>query len=198
MTTDKFALGYMKHIYGPLFKENFEKINSVLEVGTAAGDSLLEWRARFPNATIYGVDVNTVTTKDPDTSRLVFVGNVDAYSLSTVERLRELNPNGYDIIIDDGSHAAQHQEFFVEHYLGLLSDTGILIVEDIIFAGVTNKLLDKIDSTAYTVEVHDMRNKQLDAALNARWQTGLDVIVASKKARVMPTTKQTVKKVEGL
>jgi predicted O-methyltransferase YrrM len=198
MTTDKFALGYMKHIYGPLFKENFEKVTSVLEVGTAAGDSLLEWRVRFPNATIYGVDVNAVTTKDPDTSRLVFIGNVNAYSTETVERLRELNPGGYDVLIDDGSHSAEHQQFFVDNYLSLLSDTGILIVEDIIFPGVTASLVDKIDTAQYNVEVHDMRNKQLDAALNARWQTGLDVLVVSKKPKVVTPVKQTTKKVEGL
>jgi predicted O-methyltransferase YrrM len=198
MTTDKFALGYMKHIYGPLFKEIANKVNSVLEVGTAEGDSLLEWRARFPNATVYGVDVNAVTTKDPDTSRLVFIGNVDAYSLSTVDRLRELNPGGYDVLIDDGSHSAEHQQFFVENYLSLLSDTGVFIVEDIIFPGVTSSLVDKIDTTQYNVEVHDMRNKQLDAGLNARWQTGLDVLVVSKKPPVITPVKQNTKKVEGL
>ena len=78
MTTDKFALGYMKHIYGPMFKDTADSITSVLEVGTAEGDSLLEWRARFSNATVYGVDVHAVTTKDPDTSRFVFIGNVNA------------------------------------------------------------------------------------------------------------------------
>jgi len=203
MTTDKFVLGYMKHIYGPLFKEKGDKITSVLEVGTAAGDSLLEWRSQLPNATVYGVDMFEVTTKDPDKSRLVFIGNVNAYSADTVTQLKELRPEGYDLIIDDGSHSREHQLFFTEHYLDLLSETGVLIVEDIIFQGVVGELLDKVDKSKYTCEVYDMRNKQLDPALNARWQTGLDVLVVTKIAPVItpevtePVVTPTKKKVVG-
>lgn len=198
MTTDKFALGYMLHIYEPLFAERRDTIKTVLEVGALHGESLLEWRRQLPGATIYGLDINQVDTRDPNKSNFVFIGGTNAYIPETVKRLKELNPSGYDLIIDDGSHTAEHQEFFVDNYLDLLSDTGILIVEDIIYTGVTAYLLEKIDTSKYNVEVYDMRNKQLDPVLNSRWKTGLDVIVAYKKAQPTQTTKQVTKKAEGI
>jgi hypothetical protein len=33
--------------------------------------------------------------------------------------------------MDDGSHHLEHQKFFIEHYSKLLTDDGMLVVEDI-------------------------------------------------------------------
>jgi hypothetical protein len=37
----------------------------------------------------------------------------------------------FDILIDDGPHTLDSMIFFVKHYLPLLNETGILVVEDI-------------------------------------------------------------------
>jgi predicted O-methyltransferase YrrM len=181
MTTDKYALGYMKHIYNPLFSKTAEEISSVLEIGVNQGESILEWRNQFPNAKIYGVDINTTPLTTSTVEGILILESTDAYSTKTVENLRFISPSGYDIIIDDGSHAANHQEFFVAHYLDLLSENGTLIVEDIIYPGVTQTLINKIDPNKYDVSVYDMRSKQLDPTLNERWKSGLDVVVVTKR-----------------
>lgn len=54
----------------------------------------------------------------------------DAYSVEMVAKLK-LSHDGFDIIIDDGSHKQGDQEFFIENYKELLTDGGILICEDV-------------------------------------------------------------------
>jgi hypothetical protein len=55
VTTDKIESGYMAR-----YDERFTNLNptAVLELGVLNGDSLNEWRARWPDAFIAGVDLN--------------------------------------------------------------------------------------------------------------------------------------------
>ena len=55
----------------------------------------------------------------------------DAYKISTIEMLKNKHPDGFDIIIDDGTHLEKHQRFFLEEYGGLLTVDGKLVCEDV-------------------------------------------------------------------
>lgn len=96
--TDKAAHGYL-----PIYDRYLEgrDIRSVLEIGVYEGKSLRMWQERFPEARIYGLDV------DPGCSRWgrdgieVFSGSQD--DPEVIADLIEA-AGGFDLVIDDGSH----------------------------------------------------------------------------------------------
>ena len=55
----------------------------------------------------------------------------DGYHKSTIEMLKTEHPEGFDIIIDDGTHRPDHQLFFLENYGELLTEGGKLVCEDV-------------------------------------------------------------------
>lgn len=121
--------GYL-HSYYEVYDVHFSRLKAtaknVLEIGTYAGDSLLVWRDYFLNANIYGVD-NYFQPRFSKENRITF-NLLDAYSVDSVKKLSRK----YDVIIDDGPHTLESQIFFVENYLPLLSENGVMVIEDIL------------------------------------------------------------------
>jgi hypothetical protein len=79
----------------------------MLEIGVAGGGSLDLWRSYFGSkARIIGIDNNPDCKRFESTGTRVFIGNQgDTAFLKRVAA--EIGP--IDILIDDGSHAYQHQ-----------------------------------------------------------------------------------------
>ncbi len=69
----------------------------------------------------------------------------DAYTLETVEMLKREYPDGFDIIIDDGTHKAPDQRFFFEHYGQLLTEDGQLVCEDVIDVQFFKEACDELN-----------------------------------------------------
>jgi len=59
----------------------------------------------------------------------------------------------FDIIIDDGSHAWHHQEFFFKNYDQLLSDKGMMYYEDIHVSTVNNLMSLKDQLKLYILDL---------------------------------------------
>jgi len=78
---------------------------------------------------LVGLDIITYTGTLNEKSKF---HKIDAYKDSTVEMLKSEYPDGFDIIIDDGTHSPEHQRFFLEFYTELLTEGGKLICEDVI------------------------------------------------------------------
>ncbi len=122
------------HSYADVYEEYFGPIKksakNILEIGIYKGGSILTWYEYFTNADIIGVDVNPtlVATAFPNEDNRVTLVYKNAYSEKTVEFLSHRR---YDVIIDDGPHSLESMIFFVKNYTNLLSDEGIIIVEDI-------------------------------------------------------------------
>lgn len=105
-----------------------DKLN-ILEIGIFNGDSLKLWEDFFPNANIYGLDIN-------DHSIYTYSDRVDkyimnAYSESTINFLKSKNLT-FDIIIDDGPHTIESQNYCCKNYKHLLNKNGLLVIEDVI------------------------------------------------------------------
>lgn len=110
-------------------------INSVLEIGTARGGTLYIWSRLF-DATIVAVDINFMDRED-------FLGNIDRdNSLSLIEgdshsdnvfsEVKEACPErGFDMIYIDGDHSYHGAKEDFEVYRDFLSDTGIVVFDDI-------------------------------------------------------------------
>lgn len=184
--TDKFNLGYVDTFYQNHFESRQTTTQTVLEVGIYGGDSILLWHDYFPNAKVYGLDIeprpNRIEFHNPS-ERLVLMDQVDAYSPQTIETLKQMEPSGFDIVIDDGPHTLDSMIFYVMNYLPLVKKGGIFVLEDIIDLSWTPILCQLADLTLQNFAPHskrfkyDMRGKQKTQFLYKHWMKGLDVLV---------------------
>jgi hypothetical protein len=101
----------------------------LLEIGVAHGGSLQLWRKYFgPDAVIWGVDVNRQCRAIDDPDVVIRIGSqADPNFLMDV--VREMG--GVDIVLDDGSHLAEHQRASFKVLYPLLTDGGLYVVEDL-------------------------------------------------------------------
>lgn len=124
--TDKNEHGYIKHYqqYLP------DTCRSLLEIGAARGASALMWRDYYPDCDIHLLDLFL----NPDFVSVkwcrehFFVPHQgDQGSLKVLVSIQEQ----FDVIIDDGSHRADHQLISFKHlFFNNLVSGGIYAIED--------------------------------------------------------------------
>jgi hypothetical protein len=68
---------------------------------------------------------------------------VDAYTPELIN-LFKASGKKFDMIVDDGPHTLESMLFFIKHYSALLTDDGILVVEDIPEYEWTQKMLQEL------------------------------------------------------
>ena len=184
--TDKFLLGYVHDFYAEHFDPIKDKVKSVMEIGIGyapGGDSILLWHEFFSNAKIYGLDIKTRPDRPEfqiDQPRIKLFSETDAYTEKMVYVMSNLEPDGYDIFIDDGPHTFDTMAFAIKHYLPLVKSGGIFVIEDIVDPSWTPKLCEMINPTVGDVKIYDMRNRQRHNFWLETWKNGLDVIVVQK------------------
>ena len=175
--TDKFSLGYVNEIYDDLFVHIADSVGNVLEIGIQYGPSLKLWRDFFPNAQIYGVDIEKLVDFSNEERIITYYG--DAYTKIFANSFED---EKFDIVIDDGPHTYESMVFFIQNYLSKVKPGGYLVVEDIVDCNWTPKLLEIIDNELATnIIVYEMKGKQTTPELLSRWSNGLDVIVIQRK-----------------
>ncbi len=127
--------GRLVHKYGPVYALILHTLYNVvqrplkiLEVGVATGASLVNWSEIEFVDRVVGIDPGM----DPcvEFNKKIDYTKHDGYNHTTIEYLKNKYTN-FDLIIDDGSHEWEHQQFFLENYYNLLSEQGILLCEDV-------------------------------------------------------------------
>jgi len=132
--TDKNTVHSYLPLYQTLLSSKCDTARNVLEVGIHMGGSIKLWSEFFKNATIYGVDVSNEShvcheIKNKENIRLLT--ETDAYDQNVVKtHFLEKNIK-FDFVLDDGPHTLESQIKFIQLYLPLLAEDGILIVEDV-------------------------------------------------------------------
>lgn len=124
--TDKAHIGhnYLKH-YDRIFTPIRDQHLILLEIGVWEAASLRMWKEYFPNAEIVGIDIEDKShyKEDRITTMVRDQSNVD--DLLDVTQTFDLN-----IIIDDGSHEAEHQILSFNTLFPYLKPDGYYIIED--------------------------------------------------------------------
>jgi len=146
----------VKHNYTPyyynLFKRMRNKVKKVVELGVGVpermqhcrfyhlGASLYMWRDFFPNAMVYGIDVQP-SAIFYDERIHCFLG--DERKEKTWKRVIKKAGSDIDIFIDDGSHQKEDQIFVAKTVMPMLDKNVIYIIEDVKFpTKITNALSD--------------------------------------------------------
>src|SRR5687767_6114010 len=94
--------------YGFFFDdERRHQVRSVLELGVKRGASLRVWEEYFPQAKIFGVELDPTFARCASPRSQIFIGNqTDPTVLSRVAAAADFS---FDLIIDDGSHMSDDQ-----------------------------------------------------------------------------------------
>jgi hypothetical protein len=127
--TDKIKLRYLEE-YDPVLAPWVDKDVKLLEIGVDRGGSLKLWHDYFARATIVGIDRKLPQHFEYAERILLFQGNQkDRSFLSQVANTTA--PEGFDIIIDDGSHIGEAtQNTFWHLFDHHLKPGGLYAIED--------------------------------------------------------------------
>jgi hypothetical protein len=130
--------------YSEIFKNIRNNVKTVLEIGIGSvengqmggivylgyktGNSLKCWSEYFVNAKIYGIDIFEHTELNCEKIQTIVA---DQSSEKDLFNALQIIDSKLDIIIDDGSHLAEHQVFSFIFLNKYLSENGLYIIEDI-------------------------------------------------------------------
>jgi cephalosporin hydroxylase len=132
--TDKNTTHSYLPLYQKLLISKKETAKNVLEVGICHGGSIKLWNDFFTNATIYGLDImniNNVWENIKNKEQIILHTSKDAYN-EDFFIANFLNTNiKCDFMLDDGPHTLESMKQFIKLYSQIMTDDGILIVEDV-------------------------------------------------------------------
>ena len=156
--TDKNTWHSYTSIYESVLIPYVNQKVKLLEIGVENGASSLLWQELLPLSQLYLVDVqDIIKTRDRlDSNRYKFY-KMNAFSDDAVNILKSDNPDGFDIIIEDGPHTIESQIICIEKYLPLLRKNGILVMEDVQNISYIDILKSKVPSD-YQSEYVDLRH----------------------------------------
>ena len=130
--TDKNTSHSYLPVYDLLLSSIKNTAKNVLEIGVDQGGSIKLWYDYFPNATIYGCDINDGIKIDSikNNDRIILNLKDNAYTQKYVNHFIN-NKIKFDLIVDDGPHTLESMILCIHLYSPLLTENGILIIEDI-------------------------------------------------------------------
>lgn len=129
--TDKNTVHSYLPLYELLLKNKKNTCKNVIEVGIIEGGSIKLWHDYFPNATIYGCDIRDETVvwdEIKNNNRIKLFSSTNAYDPLFINQIKDIQ---FDFALDDGSHTLDTMIQFINMYLPLMNEDGILIIEDI-------------------------------------------------------------------
>lgn len=115
-------------------------IKNLLEIGIglsneAPGSSLKSWKELYPNANIYGADINKSVLFEEDRIKTFYTNQLSRFDL--LEFKKNLNNTKFDVIIDDGLHTYEANINTFETLFSLLEKKGFYFIEDIIYPNLS-------------------------------------------------------------
>jgi hypothetical protein len=118
--------------YFDIYERHFHRFRDrpirMLEIGVHGGGSLEMWRAYFhPESRIVGIDINPDCARHAHDNIDVHIGSQDdvAFLTGIADRY-----DGFDIVLDDGSHVNSHVITTFETLYGRVAEDGVYLIED--------------------------------------------------------------------
>lgn len=132
--TDKNTVHSYLPLYQKLFIGKKTTAKKVLEVGINNGGSIKLWSDFFTNAVVYGLDSMNITDvwgEIKDKENIKLLTSVDAYNEEYFNSTFSNVDIKFDVLLDDGLRTLENMRQFIKLYSQIMSDDGILIVEDV-------------------------------------------------------------------
>ena len=137
--TDKNTTHSYIDLYQQLLVSKKETAKNILEIGIGDfgpknGGSILLWKNFFTNAIIYAIDIlpnDRVMDQLFNDNRIILFTSTDGYNNDFFTN-NFLNKNiKFDFMLDDGPHTLESMQQFIKLYSQIMTDNGILIIEDV-------------------------------------------------------------------
>jgi len=140
--TDKWGKHHFTPFYYDLFRNNSKrrKVKKVLEIGVAEGAGLFMFRDFFPNATIYGAEIDQVRVDKLQGLDRIQVFKCDQSSKPDLIILFSEVGFDIDLIIDDGSHKPEDQVFTCLSTLLFLKRGAVYVIEDVADESIADEI----------------------------------------------------------
>jgi SAM-dependent methyltransferase len=116
-------------VYEPLFEPMREDSIRFFEIGILTGLSHLMWRNYFPHAEVYGIDLKDYSKVAAKDGIQTFVA--DQSNRNDLLGFLEFSGGNFDVILDDGGHAMDHQQVSLAYLFPHVKPGGLYIIEDV-------------------------------------------------------------------
>ena len=138
--TDKIGKHNYLPVYYDLFKDRRNEVRKVLEIGVGEGAGLFMFRDFFPNACIYGAEIDDERVKKLQHLDSIAVVKCDQSKEDDLTRLIEWIGSDIDLVIDDGSHKPEDQLYTCKQIFPSLNKGAIYVIEDVADESIQFKL----------------------------------------------------------
>lgn len=137
---------HYSRFYHELFRPIRDKPISIFELGLGTTDpsipsnmgkegrpgaSLYTWKQYFPNADIYGADIDKTILFQEERIQTFYCNQLDTVSIHELWVQGNMLNKQFDILIDDGLHTYKAATTFFERSFHKIAKNGVYIVEDI-------------------------------------------------------------------
>lgn len=154
-------------VYYDILKDHKDSIKNILEIGIGnfrlmspivgskyiAGASLRSWAEFFPNANVFGCDIDkTVLFSEPRINCYYTDQSKETELLKTIS---DIGVSEFDLIIDDGSHIVEHMLLSLKVLHKFLSTGGIYIIEDIQLKDLQLFTNQKVAENLRILKIHE-------------------------------------------
>jgi hypothetical protein len=159
--TDKNTVHSYLPLYQKLLESKKESAKQVLEVGIYNGGSIKLWHDFFTNATVHGLDVIPIENvwnelKNKERIQLYSHNAYDYHFFATNFLHKNIK---CDFMLDDGPHTLDSMKQFIKLYSQIMTDDGILIIEDVQSWDWISILTNEVPSHLQPfVKVYDLRS----------------------------------------
>jgi cephalosporin hydroxylase len=154
-----------RHSYLPLYQNLLIKkkqtAKNVLEVGICFGGSIKLWSDFFINANVYGLDIMHIDyvwegIKNKD--NIILHTSSDAYNEDFFVTNFLNNNIKCDFMLDDGPHTLESMKQFIKLYSQIMTDDGILIIEDVQSWDWIEILINEVpENSKQFIKIYDLR-----------------------------------------
>ena len=164
--TDKNTVHSYLNLYENLLSTKKYTAKNILEIGIgypgSNGGSIKMWNDYFVNANIYALDIqhiNDVWHEIKNKNRIKLITSTDAYDEIYFKELFLDKNIKFDMMLDDGPHSLQSMKQFIKLYTQLLTEDGILMIEDVQDIGWIEELKKVVpDHLKEYIQSYDLRS----------------------------------------
>lgn len=182
--TDKNTLHSYLPLYQQLLAHKKNSAKNVLEVGIYQGGSIKLWHDFFPNAKVYGLDIvhnDNIWDGIKNKERIILHTSTDAYNDEFFNANFLDKGIKFDFMLDDGPHTLESMIQFIKLYSKLMTDDGILIIEDVASPDWIDILKNVVpEELKQYIKTYDLRHKK------NRYD---DIVFTINKSKDKPTIK---------
>ncbi len=171
-TTKQSSAGAPYHeLYFDLLEDRADQVGSVFECGIGStnptiaytmaphvdpGGSLRAWRDFFPNAVIYGADIDRDVLFQDTRIKTAWIDQVDPAAVASY--WKEVGEPAVDVMFDDGCHEYEAHRCLLEGSFGFLKPNGLYIIEDVMPSTLL-KLSGYLRGAGYDFKTFSLANR---------------------------------------